>query len=92
MVYKFMMFRSSRKGDGTWIKNTNRSSGYFHSIDLGCLRNLKELRHLEKDDIYMEMELNFALSKEHIDKLKQRKIWDYIKGSRAELMNKSQMN
>ena len=76
MVYKFMMFRSRPKGDGTWIKNTYRSPAYFDSIDLGCLRNLKEL----------------ALSKEHIDELKQRKIWDYLKRSRAELINKSQIN
>ena len=92
MVYKFMMFRSRPKGDGTWIKNTYRSPAYFHSVDLGCLRNLKELRHLEKDDIYMGNEAYFALSKEHIDELKQRKIWDYIKRSRAELVNKSQIN
>ena len=48
MVYKFLMFRNRPKGDGTWIKNNYRSSGYLHSIDLGCLRNLKELRYLEK--------------------------------------------
>ena len=92
MVYKFLMFRSRPKGDGTWIKNNYRSPGYFHSVDIGCLRNLKDLRHLEKDDIYMGNEACFALSKEHTDELKQRKIWHYIKRSRAERINKSQMN
>ena len=38
MVHKFMMFRSRPKGDGTWIKNTYRSSAYFHSVDLRLLK------------------------------------------------------
>ena len=70
MVYKFLMFRSRQKGDDAWIKNNYRSPGYFQSIDLGCLRNLKELRYLEKDYIYMGNEAKFALSKENIDELK----------------------
>ena len=57
MVYKFMMFRSRLKGDSTWIKNTYRFLAYFHCVDLGCLRNLKELRHLEKMISTWEMKL-----------------------------------
>ena len=86
------MFRSRPKGDGTWIKNTYRSPAYFHSVDLGFLRNVKELRPMEEDDIYIGNEAYFALSKEHIDELKQRKMWDYIKRSRVNLSTKSQMN
>ena len=47
---------------------------------------------MKEDDIYMGNEAYFDLSKEQIDELKQRKIWDYIKRSRAELVNKSQIN
>ena len=61
------MFRRRPKGYGTWIKNNYRSPGYFHSVDLGCIRNLKELRHLEKDGIYMGNEAYFVASKKHID-------------------------
>ena len=70
MVYRFLMFRNRPKGDGTRIKNNYRSPGYFLSIDLGCLRNVKESRHQETDDIYMGNEAYFALSKEHIDECK----------------------
>ena len=57
MVYKFLMFRSRPKVDGTWIKNNYRSPGYFHGVDAGCIRNLKEIGIWKKMTSTWEMKL-----------------------------------
>ena len=62
IVFRFKMFRP-RPADpsntqGEWVTLNNRSNGYFHARDLGCLHNWDELIDVQYEDLYMQNNTN----------------------------------
>ena len=87
IVFRFKMFRP-RPADpsnpqGEWVTPNNRSNGYFHARDLGCLHNCDELIDVQYEDLYMANSTYFALTPGHIQLLQKRGQWQHIKNARA---------
>lgn len=86
IVFKYNMFRYRPKGDGTYVKNSYRTPGYFHARDLGCIRRNKELRTTELFDIYMTNAALDNIHPQHEEELRRRNLWEAILANRRRLI------
>ena len=87
MVFLYKMRRKVPPpgGQGEWILSSDKRNCYFHSDDLGCLRQIYELRNIENEDLYMSNANFKLLKKENIEELQRRDHWDGIISNRQKL-------
>ena len=78
MLFKYQMFRKYPDGMGEIQTATTHSPAYFHSQDLGCLHELKELEKVEMKDLYISNKTMEGLDKCHIKELKKQRMWDAL--------------
>ena len=69
-------------GGGPWQMTHEKHNCYFHSNDMGCLRQLYELCNAEKADVYMDNKNFNLLSNENKQVLVERDLWDAIVDAR----------
>ena len=87
IVFHFKMFRpwpaDPSNPQGEWVTPNNRSNGYFHARNLGCLHNWDELIDVQYKDLYMQNSTYFALTPGHIQMLQKCGQWQHIKNVHA---------
>ena len=81
LVFRIQMRRQYTK-DGKKKTALKKSNVFFHMRDLGCVRQISELCHVERNNIYVTNKDFVELTCEHIDFLKKCHYWDYIKRNR----------
>ena len=86
MVFKYKIFRKYPDGKGGRKTATTRSAAYFHSRDLGCLRELEELKNVQMKNLYIPNKTMEGLHKQHIKELKKRNMWDEIIRTRQNII------
>ena len=81
LVFRIQMRRQYTK-DGKKKTALKKSNVFFHMRDLGCVCQISELCHVERNNIYVTNKDFVELTREHIDFLKKCHYWDYIKRNR----------
>ena len=91
MVFKYQVFRKYPNGKGEIKTATTCSPAYFHSRDLGCLHELKELQNVQVKDVYIPNKTMDGLHKQHIKELKKQKMWDTLITTRENLIRANEV-